>query len=127
MSKLHSDSRFTDIEDIFDNLALRAEVVSLKKLLDHCRHQITTMKGVISTLDQQVRSSEEGQNILKEYIDNIYKRIHHIEKTTELIMDNDTCYRKIIQEVALPTSQGKNKILLPPIDEVFSTSVGDDD
>jgi len=126
MSELRSDSRSTRQEDIFDNLALRAEVVTLKKLLGHCRAQISTMKTVIGTLDEQVRSSEEGNDILKGYMDNIYKRIHHIEKTTELITHNDTCYQRIMREIGSPTSQGKNKILLPPIDEVFSTSAGDD-
>ena len=135
MSKLASDSRSTDPGDIFDNLALRAEVVTLRKLLDHCQKQISTMKEVIAAVDEQVRLSDEGHNIIKGYMDNIYKRIHHIEETTELMTHNDTCYRKIMKEVAPVVSYSKNsrnrhqsnsrgnrKIQLPPIDEVFKTS-----
>ena len=36
MSELPATSRFTESTDLFDNLALRAEVVILKKLLDNC-------------------------------------------------------------------------------------------
>ena len=138
MSKLESESRSTDPGDIFDNLALRAEVVTLRKLLDHCQSQISTMKEVIAAVDEQVRLSDEGHDIIKGYMDNIYKRIHHIEETTELMTHNDTCYRKIMEDIApvmsysknskigrnrnQSNSRGNSRIQLPPIDEVFRTS-----
>ena len=129
MSELPGKSRFTDSDDLFDNLALRAEVVVLKKLLNNCRNQLKVMKGVVSILDKQLQSSEKGQDIMKGYMDNIYKRIECIEKRTELIGNNDAVYHSIVKNVEISAPRGINRIILPSIDEVFSENIemGDKD
>jgi sugar-specific transcriptional regulator TrmB len=123
MNELPAKSRFTESDDLFDNLALRAEVVILKKLLDDCQKQLKMMKTVVATLDKQLQSSEEGQNIMKGYMDNIYKRIECIEKTTELIENNDAVYNAIVKKVEISVPRGVNRIILPSIDEVFSENI----
>ena len=123
MNELPANSRFTESQDLFDNLALRAEVVILKKLLDNCRKQLKVMKTVVSTLDVEVRSAEEGNEIMKEYMLNIYKRVECIEKTTELIMNNDATYQAIVKKVGLSVPHGTNRVLLAPINEVFSENI----
>ena len=123
MNELPAKSRFTESDDLFDNLALRDEVVILKKLLDDCQKQLKMMKTVVATLDKQLQSSEEGQNIMKGYMDNIYKRIECIEKTTELIENNDAVYNAIVKKVEISVPRGVNRIILPSIDEVFSENI----
>ena len=67
------------------------------------------------------------QEIIKNYMDNIYQRIHRIEKATELILDNEDCYYKIKQKVEIAPIHGKNMVILPPIEEVFSASITNED
>ena len=128
MNELPAKSRFTESHDLFDNLALRAEVVLLKKLLSDCQKQLEVVKTVVATLDKQLHSAEEGQNIMKGYMDNIYKRIECIEKTTELIRSNDATYHAIARKV-IHSPRGANRVILPSIDEVFSEKIeiGDKD
>ena len=120
MDELPFNSSFTESMDLFDNIALRKEVVILKKLLENCRNQLKVMKTIVSTLDQDIRNADEGQEIIKGYMNNIYKRIEGIEKTTQLIIENDTTYNAIVKQIDLSSPQGANRILLPSIDEIFS-------
>ena len=120
MDELPFNSRFTESMDLFDNIALRKEVVILKKLLENCRNQLKVMKTIVSTLDQDIRNADEGQEIIKGYMNNIYKRIEGIEKTTQTIIENDTTYNTIVKQIELSSPRGANRILLPSIDEIFS-------
>ena len=120
MDELPFNSSFTESMDLFDNIALRKEVVILKKLLENCRNQLKVMKTIVSTLDQDIRNADEGQEIIKGYMNNIYKRIEGIEKTTQLIIENDTTYNAIVKQIDLSSPRGANRILLPSIDEIFS-------
>ena len=87
------------------------------------------MKSVVATLDKQLHSSEQGQDIMKGYMDNIYKRIECIEKRTELIGNNDAVYNAIVKNVEISVPRGTNRVILPSIDEVFSENIemGDKD